>query len=415
MPDRIFRPVAVIGGGPAGLMAAERIAGAGMPVAVFDAKPSLGRKFLRAGIGGLNLTHGEDHAAFCARFGDREPALRPLLDAFSAADVRRWAAGLGVETFEGSSGRIFPVDMKAAPLLRAWVHRLRVLGVRFHLRHRWNGWDDNGALCFQTPDGEMTLAPPATVLALGGGSWPQLGSDGAWVPWLTSRGVDVAPLQSANCGFEVEWSNVLRERHAGAQVKSVALAFTDHHGVTYTRRGEFLLTGYGVEGSLIYAFSRHLRETIQERGNATFLVDLLPERSEEWVHAEVSRPRGARSMSSHLQSRLGIKGAKAALLREALGKEAYTDPERLARTVKALPVTVTATRPIAEAISSSGGIRFEALDARLMIEALPGVFAAGEMLDWEAPTGGYLLTACLAQGAWAGDGVVRWLESAAGR
>lgn len=411
MSDLVSDYVAVIGGGPAGLMAAERLALAGVPVAVFDAKPSLGRKFLRAGIGGLNLTHGEDHATFCARFADREELLRPLLDAFPSDAVRRWAAGLGVETFEGSSGRVFPVGMKAAPLLRAWIHRLRGQGVRFHLRHRWLGWNEAGALRFESPDGDVSITPRATVLALGGASWPQLGSDGAWVPWLQARGVDVAALQSANCGFEVEWSVPLKTRFSGSQVKSVAITFTDIDGATETRRGEFVLTDYGVEGGLVYMFSRRLREAIQAQGGATFLMDLLPDRSVERVTAEIAHPRGARSMSSHLQSRVGITGAKAALLREVVGKDAYTDPLRLAQAVKALPITVTAARPLAEAISTAGGIRFEAMDERLMLKAMPGVFAAGEMLDWEAPTGGYLLTACLAQGAWAAEGVREWLRA----
>lgn len=411
MPHPVNDPVAVIGGGPAGLMAAERLALAGVPVAVFDAKPSLGRKFLRAGIGGLNLTHGEPQDLFCSRFGDREQVLRPMLDAFPPAAVREWAAQLGVETFEGSSGRVFPVGMKAAPLLRAWVHRLRLRGVRFHLRHRWLGWDDAGALQFETPEGEVRKEAPATVLALGGASWPQLGSDGAWVAWLQARGIDIAALQSANCGFEAAWSPQLRERFAGAQIKSVAVTFTGADGTTETRRGEFVLTGYGVEGGVVYTFSRRLREAIAARGSATFFVDLLPDRSAERVASEIAHPRGARSMSSHLQSRVGITGVKAALLREALGKEAYTDPAQLAVAVKALPITVTAARPLAEAISTAGGVRFEAVDARLMLKAVPGVFVAGEMLDWEAPTGGYLLTACLAQGAWAAEGVRNMLIS----
>lgn len=411
MPNLVSNPVAIIGGGPGGLMAAERLALAGVPVAVFDSKPSLGRKFLRAGIGGLNLTHAEAHDVFCSRFGDREPALRPMLDAFPATAVRAWAAALGVETFDGSSGRVFPVGMKAAPLLRAWVHRLRSLGVRFHLRHRWLGWNDAGALRFESPAGEVHKTPPATILALGGGSWPQLGSDGAWVPWLQARGVDIATLQSANCGFETAWSPRLKEGFAGAQIKSVAMSFTDARGLTETRRGEFLLTDYGVEGGLVYTFSRQLRESIRAQGSATFLVDLLPDRSAERVASEIAHPRGARSMSSHLQSRVGITGAKAALLREVVGKDAYTDPAQLALAVKALPITVTATRPLAEAISTAGGIRFDAVDEHLMLKAVPGVFVAGEMLDWEAPTGGYLLTACMGQGAWAAEGVRNMLIS----
>jgi len=402
--------VAVIGGGPAGLMAAETLALAGIRAVLFEARPSLGRKFLRAGIGGLNLTHSEDHAAFCGRFGDRQAPLQAMLDRFPAVAVRDWATGLGVDTFEGSSGRVFPTGMKAAPLLRAWVQRLRSLGVQFRLRHRWLGWDEGGALRFSSPAGEQAVKPRATVLALGGGSWPQLGSDAAWLPWLESRGVAVAPLQSANCGFQAGWSSHMRDRFAGAEVKSVALSFTDAQGCSETRQGEFVISDYGVEGSLIYAFSRRLRNTIQANGSATFLLDLAPGRSADRIASEILHPRGARSMSSHLQGRVGIKGVKAALLREVLGKEGYTDAAQLARAIKALPITVTAVQPIAEAISTAGGVCFEALDEHLMLNALPGVFVAGEMLDWEAPTGGYLLTACLAQGVWAAEGVEGWLR-----
>jgi len=401
--------VAVIGAGPAGLMAAECLARAGLRVTVFEARPSAGRKFLRAGIGGLNLTHGEDHAAFCSRFGERQALLQPVLDHFPAAAVRRWAAGLGVETFEGSSGRVFPVGMKAAPLLRAWLQRLRGQGVTFQMRHRWLGWNADHSLRLAAPEGEISLRPDAAVLALGGGSWPQLGSDAAWVPWLAGQGVEIAPLRSANCGFDVDWSAHLRERHAGSVVKPVALTFTDAQGATQTRRGEFIVSDYGVEGSLIYAFAAVLRDMVAAQGHAVFRLDLAPGRSAAGVAAEIARPRGARSMSSHLQSRLGIRGVKAALLREVLGPQAYADPAALGAAIKALPVRVVNPRPLTEAISTAGGVSFNALDASLMLQAQPGIFVAGEMLDWEAPTGGYLLTACLAQGSWAAQGVLRWL------
>lgn len=403
--------VAIVGGGPAGLMAAETLANAGFSVTVFEAKPSLGRKFLRAGIGGLNLTHSEAFERFCGRFGPDQARLQPLLDQFPPQAVRAWAAGLGIETFEGSSGKVFPVSMKAAPLLRAWVHRLRDLGVQFCLRHRWVGWQANGALVFETPSGTAVVTPQATVLALGGGSWPQLGSDGAWVPWLQEHGVVVAPLESANCGFNVNWSDHIRQKFHGAQLKAVALTFTDLDGHTETRRGELLVAGYGVEGSLVYAFSRRLRSMVNAQGGATFRLDLLPERDSESVLQELRRPRGARSLSSHLQSRLGLKGIKVALLHEVLDKSAFEDPVRLARAIKALPITVAAVRPLSEAISSAGGIAFDELDDAWMLKRLPGVFAAGEMLDWEAPTGGYLLTACLAQGVWVGRAVSAWLNS----
>ena len=396
--------VAVIGGGPAGLMAAEALAARGVGVDVFDAMPSVGRKFLLAGKGGLNLTHAEPLPDFVGRYGTRAALLQPLLQAFGPAELRDWAAGLGVQTFVGSSRRVFPLDMKAAPLLRAWLHRLRVQGVRFHMRHRWTGWDGDGALALDTPAGPITLRPAATVLALGGASWSRLGSDGAWWPWLQARGVELAPLQPANCGFDVPWSEHLRQRHAGEPIKSVAVRVGEWH-----QRGEFVLTAGGVEGSLIYAASALLREALAAQGTATFELDLLPDRPLDWVAAELAHPRGPRSLATHLKTRLHLAGAKAALLWEIVPRAAQADPARFAAQIKALPITVSAPRPIDEAISSAGGVRFEALDARFMLRALPGVFCAGEMLDWEAPTGGYLLTACFATGRAAGQGVADWL------
>ncbi|HEX8978586.1 MAG TPA: TIGR03862 family flavoprotein [Parasulfuritortus sp.] len=398
----------VIGGGPAGLMAAEVLSAAGIPVDLYDAMPSVGRKFLMAGKGGLNLTHSEPLDAFLSRYGDRRPQLEPLLAAFGPDALRDWARGLGVDTFVGSSGRVFPTEMKAAPLLRAWLHRLRVAGVRFHVRHRWLGWTAEGRLRFAAPDGEKTVAAAATVLALGGGSWARLGSDGAWRPELERHGVAVAPLRPANCGFDVSWSAHFRERFAGQPLKSVTLSFGGE-----TRRGEFVVTGHGVEGSLVYAFAARLRDAIEADGSATFLLDLLPDRTAEYVAAEVARPRGSRSLASHLQSRLGLKGVKAGLLRECLDRDAMHDPARLAAAIKALPIRLTAPRPIDEAISTAGGIAFEAMDAHLMLRALPGVFCAGEMLDWEAPTGGYLLTACFAEGRAAGLAAVDRLRARA--
>lgn len=400
----------IIGAGPAGLMAAEVLAEAGLQVDVFDAMPSVGRKFLLAGIGGLNITHSEPFDAFCRRFGDRPPALQAALDAFKPEDLCHWVHGLGVETFIGSSGRVFPKAMKAAPLLRAWLHRLRGMGVRFHARHRWLGWDGNGALRLAHGTEVLILKPRATLLALGGASWPHLGSDGAWLPLLQDRGVGITPLHSANCGFEAAWSPRLIEKFAGSALKSVALTFTDLAGETETRQGEMVISAAGVEGSLIYAYSRRLRERLLVEGNATFYLDLAPGRDRARVLAEVSQPRGARSLSSHLQSKVGISGVKAALLREVLSKEAFAHPATLAAAIKALPITVHATRPLAEAISTAGGVKFDELDAALMLKALPGVFVAGEMLDWEAPTGGYLLTACMALGRWSGQGMARWLE-----
>jgi uncharacterized flavoprotein (TIGR03862 family) len=378
-------------------MAAEVLSAAGIPVDLYDAMPSVGRKFLMAGKGGLNLTHSEPLDAFLSRYGDRRPQLEPLLRQFGPDALRDWARGLGVDTFVGSSGRVFPTEMKAAPLLRAWLHRLRAAGVRFHVRHRWLGWTADSRLRFAAPDGEKTVAADAVVLALGGGSWTRLGSDGAWLPELERHGVTVAPLRPANCGFDAGWSAHFRERFAGEPLKSVALSFGSE-----TRRGEFVITEHGVEGSLIYAFAARLRDAIEADGSATFRLDLLPDRTPEHVATEVARPRGSRSLASHLQSRLGLKGVKAGLLRECLDKEGMADPARLAAAIKALPIRLVAPRPIDEAISTAGGVAFEGLDEHLMLRKLPGVFCAGEMLDWEAPTGGYLLTACFASGRAAG-------------
>ena len=397
----------VIGAGPAGLMAAQALAQAGVAVHVFDAMPSVGRKFLLAGKGGLNLTHSEPMAPFVSRYGARQAQLAPLLAAFGAEQVCAWARDLGVETFVGTSGRVFPADMKAAPLLRAWLQRLRSHGVQFHMRHRFTGWDSAGALQFQSPTGDITVQARAVVLALGGGSWARLGSDGAWLAWLAARGIATAPLQPSNCGFDVGWSAHFAQRFAGQPLKTVALAFTDSAGQHFSRRGEFVATQTGVEGSLIYAVSALLRDEISAHGHATFTLDLLPDHSPERVLKEVRHPRGTRSLSSHLKSRLGLDGVKMGLLYEQLGKDGVADAPRLAAAIKALPITAVAARPIDEAISTGGGVAFEALDAQLMAQALPGVFCAGEMLDWEAPTGGYLLTACLASGLRAGQGAAQ--------
>jgi uncharacterized flavoprotein (TIGR03862 family) len=400
--------VAVIGGGPAGLMAAEVLSRHGVRVDLYDAMPSVGRKFLLAGKGGLNLTHSEASEPFLSRYGARRAQIEPWLEAFGPEALRLWAHRLGVETFVGTSGRVFPTEMKAAPLLRAWLHRLRAAGVRFHMRHRWQGWSENGALRFATNDGERRVLSDAVVLALGGGSWARLGSDGAWVPLLAQRGVPVAALRPANCGFDAGWSEHFRTRFAGQPVKSVVATFTNQTGGTLRRQGEFMVTATGVEGSLIYALSAPLRNGIESTGAAVLHLDLLPDRELPFVIAELARPRGSRSMASHLQSRLGIKGVKAGLLRECASAQDFADPARLGAMIKALPLRLIAPRPLDEAISSAGGVAFEALDQGLMIRSLPGVFCAGEMLDWEAPTGGYLLTACFASGRAAGLGVLAW-------
>lgn len=412
--------VAIIGGGPAGLMAAEVLSAAGVPVSLYDAMPSVGRKFLLAGKGGMNLTHSEPADRFAGRYGERRQQIEALLADFGAGDVRTWAQGLGIDTFVGSSGRVFPTDMKAAPLLRAWLQRLRHPvgggpGVRFHMRHRWLGWADDGrTLRFETPSGEQQVQARAVVLALGGGSWARLGSNGAWVPLLAARGVAVAPLLPANCGFDVAggWSEHFRSRLAGQPFKNVAIRCASSQGPAFERQGEFVATQTGVEGSLVYAASALLRNQIVREGEATLELDLLPAWTFERVQREVAHPRGSRSLSSHLKSRLGLDGIKTAVLYERLGKDAMNDPAQLSRAIKALPLPLVAARPIDEAISSAGGVLFEALDSGLMCEQLPGVFCAGEMLDWEAPTGGYLLTACLASGHRAGQGVLDRLRRA---
>ncbi|MCF7532143.1 TIGR03862 family flavoprotein [Pseudomonas petrae] len=399
--------VAIIGGGPAGLMAAEVLSQAGFKVDLYDAMPSVGRKFLLAGVGGMNITHSEPSPAFVARYAERALVIAPLLRGFGAQALCEWIHGLGIQTFVGSSGRVFPTDMKAAPLLRAWLKRLRESGVVIHTRHRWLGWNTDNMLRIAGPEGELALNPAATLLALGGASWSRLGSDGAWLPLLQQRGVKIAPLQAANCGFEVSaWSELLRSKFAGAPLKNIAMGL---QGQTL-RLGECVITQTGVEGSLVYALSAQIREAINQSGSATVEIDLLPGKTVAEVQKALSKPRGSRSMSKHLHSQLGLDGVKAALLRELLCAASFADPALLARSIKALPLTLIKPRPLDEAISTAGGVRFEALNEQLMIPSLPGVFCAGEMLDWEAPTGGYLLTACFASGRAAGLGVADWLR-----
>lgn len=404
--------ITVIGGGPAGLMAAEAACAAGAHVDLYDAMASVGRKFLLAGKGGLNLTHSEPPEPFLTRYGAHRAQIGPLLAFFGPDAIRAWAKGLGVETFVGTSGRVFPSDLKAAPLLRAWLRRLRQSGVSFHVRHRWCGWQENGegGLRFATPQGARSVRADAVVLALGGGSWPKLGSDGSWVPLLAEHDIRIAPLQPANCGFDVGWTEHFRRRFAGHPVKSVVVAVRNAEGGDLKQQGEFVATETGVEGGVIYAVSACLRDEILAKGATVIRLDLAPDRDLPRLIHDLSQPRGSRTVASHLQRRAGIAGVKAGLLREVLPTQDFADPARLAAAIKALPLRLVAPRPLEEAISTAGGVAFEALDERLMIRAIPGLFCAGEMLDWEAPTGGYLLTACFATGRVAGAGAVAWLK-----
>jgi uncharacterized flavoprotein (TIGR03862 family) len=402
--------ITIIGGGPAGLMAAEAASAAGAQVDLYDAMASVGRKFLLAGKGGLNLTHSEPSEKFLSRYGARRAQIAPLLASFGPDALKAWARGLGIETFVGTSGRVFPKDLKAAPLLRSWLRRLRKAGVQFHVRHRWIGWDEQGALRFTTPDGNRSVQANAAVLALGGGSWPKLGSDASWVPLLMGRGLYIAPLQPSNCGFDVGWSEHFRTKFAGQPVKSVAIIMRTSIGAESWHPGEFVITETGVEGGVIYAVSAFLRDELLAKGVATLHLDLAPDRDVPRLTHDLSRPRGKRTMATHLQRQAHIEGVKAGLLREVVSKEDFADPAHLAAAIKSLPLRLVAPRPLEEAISTAGGVPFEALDERLMIRTLPGIFCAGEMLDWEAPTGGYLLTACFATGRAAGAGAVEWLK-----
>ncbi len=395
--------VAIIGGGPAGLMAAEVLALAGIKVELFDAMPSVGRKFLLAGVGGMNITHSEAKAAFIQRYAERSDEIGQLLEAFDADALRNWIHELGIETFVGTSGRVFPTDMKAAPLLRAWLKRLREHNVSIHTRHRWLGWTNDGQLRMKNTEGEFQCSPDATLLALGGASWSRLGSDGAWVELLQNRGVEISPLQPSNCGFEVAaWSPFLQDKFAGAPLKNVSLNLAGDA----PRQGEFVLTAKGIEGSLVYALSAKIRQQIDQHGSATIYLDLLPHNDIASLETALGKPRGSHSMAKHLHRQANIDGVKSALLRERVAAEAFHDPALLAQAIKALPITLVRARPLDEAISTAGGVPFAELDRQLMLNKLPGVFCAGEMLDWEAPTGGYLLTACFASGRQAGLGML---------
>lgn len=400
--------VAIIGGGPAGLMAAEAAHAHGARVDLYDHMGSFGRKLLIAGKGGLNLTHSDPFDLFVTRYGQRSAQVARWLRGFDASALRAWAATLGVDTFIGSSGRVFPRDLKAAPLLRAWLRRLRASGVRLHARQRWCGWGSAGELCFAGESGMQQVRADAVVLALGGGSWPVLGSDGAWVDVLGARGIGVAPLRPANCGFDVGWSAHFAQRHAGDPLKPVVLDWRGPDGVLQRRQGECVVTANGIEGSLVYAFSAALREALAARAEVVVHLDLMPAHGEAALVAALARPRGKRSLAEHWRRSIGLAGVKAGLLREVLDAGALHDGARVAATLKALPLRLLRPRPLAEAISSAGGVCFGELDDTLMLRQQPGVFCAGEMIDWEAPTGGYLLTACFASGRIAGAAAAAW-------
>jgi uncharacterized flavoprotein (TIGR03862 family) len=400
--------VAIIGAGPAGLMAAETIARGGAQVMIYDAMPSAGRKFLMAGRGGLNLTHGEPLETFLDRYREARPNLEAAIRAFPPDRLRAWCEELGQPTFVGSSGRIFPKVLKASPLLRAWLRRLGAMGVPFLLRHRWTGWDESGRLLFETPDGQQAVEVGATVLALGGASWPRLGSDGGWTETLRARGVKVSLLKPSNCGFTVGWSDIFRDRFEGEPPKGIALSFGAH-----SVRGEAMMTRSGVEGGALYVLSAELRETILRSGQATLRIAMRPDVKADELIARLSAPRGKQTFSNWLRKAAQLSPVGVGLLQEAAKLSGVTlsslSAERLAELVNAVPVQLVGIAPIARAISTAGGISFDELDSDFMIRRLPGVFAAGEMLDWEAPTGGYLLQACLATGRAAAQGVLRWL------
>lgn len=404
------KSVAIIGGGPAGLMAAEVLSGNHYTVNIFDAMPTMARKFLRAGIGGLNITYDEPLELFLDRYYQRRHQIEPLLKKFTPEDLIAWVHSLGIKTFVGSSHRVFPIEKKAAPLLRAWLQRLRASGVKFHPRHQWVGWNSENALRFNTPAGEIVHTSDAVLLALGGASWPQLGSDGSWVSLLENKGISIAPLRPANCGFTVDWSPFFKKNFAGAPLKSVKASMTDIDGILHKKQGECLISETGIEGGLIYALSAYARNQIEKAGQSIISLDLNPQRSLPQLIARLTQPKGKASMAKYLKNKVNITGVKAALLREYPDKKIFSQPELLAQLIKAFPITLLQPNPIADVISTAGGIYFDELNEAQMLKKLNGVFCAGEMLDWEAPTGGYLLSACIASGYAAGQGINEWLQ-----
>jgi uncharacterized flavoprotein (TIGR03862 family) len=403
--------VAIVGGGPAGLMASDVLVRGGVRVTIYDQMPAVGRKFLLAGRGGLNLTHSEPLDQFLRRYGHAEPHVRPAIEAFSPDDLRTFSAELGQPTFVGSSGRVFPTAMKASPLLRAWLRRLAAMGVTFKLWHRWRGWDEAGRLVFDTPDGQTAVAADASILALGGASWPKLGSNGAWVAAMAEAGITVAPLQPANCGFLVDWSDIFRSRFEGDPLKRIALSFGGR-----SARGEAVITGKGLQGGSLYALSDVLREAIASHGHAALHVDLLPDKNVPALEQKLRAPRNKQSLANVLRKALSLSPIAIGLLQEAAvassTKLSELTPEALAGRIKAVSVRLVGIEPIARAISTAGGIAFDEIDEHFMLRRRPGSFVAGEMLDWEAPTGGYLLQACFATGAAAGRGALQFRQRA---
>nr|WP_321362243.1 TIGR03862 family flavoprotein [uncultured Hyphomonas sp.] len=396
--------VAVVGSGPAGLMAADVLSEAGVGVDIYEAMPSAGRKFLMAGKSGLNISHTGSSHDFLMRYHDYNGLFPDQVGAFGPDQVTAWMEGLGMPAHVGPTGRIFPQSMKASPLLRAWLRRLADRGVRLHLKHRWTGWTGDGALAFETPEGAMTVTPAATVFALGGGSWRRLGSDGAWAGPFGEAGIAVAPFRPSNCGFTVDWSERMRDQFAGAPVKGVGLAA----GGQATRE-EFAITARGVESGGVYTLSAGLRDEVETKGTATLWLDLLPDMDAGEIARRLAAAPVKQSLSNRLRKALKLTGVKAALLYECADRDALNDPARAAQAIKALPLTLTGTVPLDEAISTAGGVAWDALDDRLMLKEKPGHFCAGEMIAWDAPTGGYLITACLATGRAAGRGVLDWL------
>jgi len=408
MPDSLSSKIAIVGAGPAGLMAAQVLSDAGYAPIVFDAMPSAARKFLRAGRGGLNLTHAQEFTLFSSRYFEAQVFLQPALKTFSPTDMRLWAQNLGFETFVGSSGKVYPLNKKAGPLLRAWLRQLKANNTQFKMKHNLVAWSD-GVWQFQTPDGLKNYSFDAVILALGGASWPQLGSTGNWTTILEEKKLSISPFKPANMGFNVNWTKLFKEKFSGTPLKNVTLSFTDTHGNIHSQLGEFLISEYGVEGSLIYTYSKYLREQIEEESPFTVYIDLFPHRSESKLIQELSAPRGKLSLSAFWK-RIGLTGVRASLLREVIAKELLSDTSLLAKTLKNFPLTLESYRPIEEAISTAGGLEFKNLDNNLMLKDFPGVFCVGEMLDWEAPTGGYLLTGVMGQGKQAAEALLKFYK-----